>query len=165
MIRKLLVGLGDVHYFSVKRSQNHSFSSIIHMRQSFLFSLLLIFTTNGFSQIQSANKKIDCVELVKRLSPDWKLDSSGNGGFRRENTKYLLACKTDGLTKDALLQSLGKPNQIRDTNKGKQYLYYYYDYRTLPKGKDGPLGYAYVYFTIPDGKNLVSYISEGDTDL
>ena len=135
------------------------------MRQSFLLCVLLTCATFGFGQKQSSSKSNDCVELIKGISSDWKLDSTGNGGFRRENIKYLLTCNTQNLTNLLLLQELGKPNQIRETNKGKQFLYYYYDFRTLPKGIDGPVGYAYVVFTVPNEQRFVSSIEEGDADL
>jgi len=134
--------------------------------KAFLFtSIFWISATVAFGQNKSSANVSDCVTLMKRISENWKQDSTGNNGFRRDNMKHLLSCKQQGLTKDILLQNLGKPNQIRDTNKGKQVLYYYYDFRTLPKGKDGPLGYAYIVFTVPDGQEYVSNIDEGDADL
>jgi hypothetical protein len=119
----------------------------------------------ALGQNKSSAGVSDCMTLMNRLSENWKQDSIGNNGFRRDNSKYLLSCKQQGLTKNLLLTYLGKPNQIRDTNKGKQFLYYYYDFRTLPKGKDGPLGYAYIVFTVPDGQEFVSNIDEGDADF
>jgi hypothetical protein len=135
------------------------------MRQSILLCLFLACATFGFGQKQTSSKPNDCLGLLNRLSSDWKLDSTGNGGFRRENIKFLLGCNLQNLTNKLLLQNLGKPNQIRDTNKGKQLLYYYYDFRTLPNEKDGPVGYAYVVFTVPNGQSFVSSIEEGDADL
>ena len=134
--------------------------------KAFLFaSIFCTLAIIALGQNKPSADANDCVTLMNRLSENWKQDSTGNNGFRRDNTKYLLSCKQQGLAKNLLLTYLGKPNQIRDTNKGKQFLYYYYDFRTLPKGKDGPLGYAYIVFTVPDGQEYVSNIDEGDADL
>ena len=117
--------------------------------KTFLFtSIFWTLALVSLGQNKSYSDVNDCATLMNRLSENWKLDSTGNNGFRRDNTKYLLSCNQQGLTKNLLLTYLGKPNQIRDTNNGKQFLYYYYDFRTLPNGKNGPLGCAYIVFTV-----------------
>ena len=126
----------------------------------FLFATILqSFAIVGFGQNKVSPDTSNCGTLLNRLSENWKLDSTGNNGFRRENTKYLLSCK------QLLLKYLGKLNQTRETNKGKEFLYHNYDFRTFPKGEDGPLAYLYIAFTIPDGQEYVSNTAEGDTDL
>ena len=84
---------------------------------------------------------------------------------RSENAKFILGCKQSNLSREYILQTLGKPNEIRDVYKGTQVLYYYYDARTLSKGQDGPFACLYVYFHFPEGQNVASAIDEGDTDL
>jgi len=83
----------------------------------FLFATILqSFVIVGFGQNKVSTDTSKCGTLLNRLSENWKLDSTGNNGFRRENTKYLLSCK------QLLLRYLGKPNQTRETNKGKEFL-------------------------------------------
>lgn len=134
--------------------------------KAFLFVIIFLpCATTGFGQNRVLADTSDCLRLLERLSENWKSDSTGNDGFRYENRKYLFSCKRQNLTKQLLLKYLGKPNQIRDVVKGKEFLYYHYDFRTLPKGKDGPLACLYIIFMIPDGQEYISNISEGDTDL
>jgi hypothetical protein len=115
------------------------------MKRLLLSGVLLVFINKCFCQKTSPNTTQDCKDIISTLSKECKQNSTGNGGFRRENAKYILACKKP-FTKVFLLQNLGKPNEIRKIYQGTEFLYYYYDARTLPKVKEGPLACGYVYF-------------------
>ncbi len=69
------------------------------MKTTLLLFLFFVSTSKGFSQNQSPINKNSCIEVINRLSEGWKLDSTGNNGFRRDNTKYVRSCKTENLTK------------------------------------------------------------------
>src|SRR6185295_12114254 len=102
-------------------------------------TFFLALRTLTFGQSPTIIDTSDCTILLNRLSENWKLDSTGNNGFRWEHRNDLLSCKRQQFTKNSLLMLLGKPNEIRDVYKAKEFLYYYYDFRTLPRDKDGPL--------------------------
>ena len=119
------------------------------MKRFLLCFLLLSFKKEGYGQ-----NNYNCSELMCILSKEWKEDSTGNGGFRQANTKSILDCKPDNLTKEFILQTLGKPNKVQKLYKGYQLQYYFYDARTLSKGEDGPLACWYVYFISAKGKIL-----------
>ncbi len=63
-----------------------------------------------------------------------------------------------------LLIELGRPNEIRRTNKGTEYLYYLYDARTMPKRYPGPSACWYIAFRFEKDNNWISSIEEGDID-
>ena len=135
------------------------------MKRLLIGVLLVSLANEVLSQEIPLTAAYSCKEIMSQLSKGWKEDSMGNGGFRRANAKYILACRQVNLTKEHLIETLGKPNQIREEYRGVKFLYYYYDARTLPKGQDGPLACAYVYFHFREGENTVLFRGEGDTDL
>jgi hypothetical protein len=93
-----------------------------------------------------------------------KLDSLANNGFRRYTFTKFLNCKINKTYADVLLTKLGKPNEIRRTNKGTEYLYYYFEIRAMPKNYNVPMAYWYINFKFENDKNYLASIEEGDID-
>lgn len=105
-----------------------------------------------------------CSQVVSELSYYWKLDSSANNGFRLYTYKKFLDCKPDKIYADVLLTKLGKPNETRKTNKGTEYIYYYFDIKAMPKGYSAPLACWYISFKFENDANYLSSIQQGDID-
>jgi len=102
---------------------------------------------------------------MKQLSKEWQLDSTGNNGFRSENSKMFLKCDTQKIDSAKVFHLLGKPNEIRRTNKAVEYLYYHYDIRTLPKNYAGPQAATGISFNFKLEGGYLFLVSEFDIDL
>lgn len=63
-----------------------------------------------------------------------------------------------------MLEKLGKPNELRKTNKGIEYVYYYFDIKAMPKGYDAPLACWYISFKFDEYEKYLLSIEEGDID-
>lgn len=123
--------------------------------------IIIAFFAIHFSA-KSQNSTTDCGVVMETLSKEWKRDSTGNNGYRRENTKFLDKCTPNNLDSLILLRFLGKPNRIERTNHGSSFMYYYYDIMTLPKSFDGPLATAGIQFNFTkEGK----YLSRSHFDI
>jgi hypothetical protein len=127
------------------------------VRRFSIVILIYFCFTSCFGQSVSSQS---CSEVINRLSSEWKLDSKGNSGFRLNNCRYILSCKQGNFTKEFLLEKFGKPNEMRKISGGTECLYYYYDFKTLPKNKTGPRARAYVNFTFKDADNFIYSISD-----
>jgi hypothetical protein len=134
------------------------------MRLPFILMSFLFFP-KAKSQTPSNGDAKECERIYRNLSQEWKADSTGNGGFRLQHSTQLLSCKGFRVTKSFLLETLGKPNHIREVYKGIQYLYYNYDCRTLPKDRSGPRACWYVFYQFADGADSAILVDDGDTDL
>ena len=63
-----------------------------------------------------------------------------------------------------LFDKLGKPNDIWRSNKGSDYVYYFFDTKAMPKEFGEPFDCGYIYFSFSkDGKYLTS-IGQGVLD-
>lgn len=131
-----------------------------------IFSLIVILCicTVTYSQQAKKDTSQSCLQIANELSYYWRLDSMANNGFRRYTYSKFLDCKTDKIYADVLLNKLGKPNQVRKTNKGTEYIYYYFDIKAMPKGYNAPMACFYISFKFEDSRNYLSSVEEGDID-
>jgi len=98
------------------------------------------------------------------LSYYWKLDSLANNGFRLYAYKNILHCKVDKVARAFLFDKLGKPNKTWKTNKGVDYVYYYYDSKAMPKEFGSPLDCGYISFRFDKYEKYLLSIDEGNID-
>jgi hypothetical protein len=134
------------------------------MKSLFSFVVVMCIYASTHSQKAKVDTSRNCLQVVNELSYYWKVDSLANNGFRRYTYKKFLNCKPDKLYADVLLNKLGKPNETRKTNKGTEYIYYYFDIRTMPKNYNAPMACWYISFKFENKENYLSSIEEGDID-
>jgi len=130
-------------------------------------SIFLIFVTLAVVTHSQAAKKdtlTPTTKILSHLSYYWKLDSLAGNGFRLYTYNQLLKSRLDNVTKELLVESLGKPNQLRNTNHGTEYVYYYFDIKAMPKDYDAPLACWYIAFQFKSNEKYASEIVEGDID-
>jgi hypothetical protein len=131
------------------------------LKKNLLFLLFIIVSHlargQAFNQASIKNDSIKCSKVLHNLSYFWKLDSLANNGFRQITLKRLLACALDTISKDFLLEQLGKPNKIWINNHVMEYVYFYYDYNATPKDTD--YGFSsdcwYISFKFKEGEKYL----------
>ncbi len=129
-----------------------------------LFTFLLLFTKVS-SQKVPTRTICCCSTIIEQLSDGWKKDSLANNDYRFTNVKFLKTCVLDTISITYLLEKFGPASRINKTNHGSEYVYYFYDIRTKPKGYDGPLAAAGIIFHFKNNEKNLSNISETDIDL
>jgi hypothetical protein len=130
-----------------------------------LFCFLVVITVSFSSYCQNVKTDtVSCLAIAKQLSYYWKLDSLANNGFRLYTYNKFLGCKLDDLSVEVLVTELGKPNEIRKTNKGTEYLYYFFDIKQMPKHYDAPRTCEYLVFRFQTDRSFLSAIEFGDMD-
>jgi len=134
------------------------------MRQVSILLLIICITKLTHAQVAKKDTLIATSKIINQLSYYWKLDSLAGNGFRLYTYNQLRKSNLDQVSKDFLLEKLGKPNQLRDTNHGTEYVYYYFDIKAMPKNYDAPLACWYIAFHFKINENLASEIVEGDID-
>jgi len=132
--------------------------------KTILILLFVGFCMYGYSQNSKSNLSDSCSNIFNIVSYYWKLDSLANNGFRLYAYDRLLNCKNDSLTVVFLVDRLGKPNRIRTTNKGTEYLYYYYDSKAMPEAKNISFECGYVYFLFDGERNQLTSVGKGIID-
>jgi len=130
---------------------------------------LIIFFTICLSLLGSAQgKKPDfsdsCSNMINILSYYWKLDSLGSNGFRLYTYDRLLKCKLNDVMDTVILSKLGRPNNIRLTNLGTQYVYYYYDEKSIPPKRAHAFECGYIFFLIDTKTKRLLFIDQGVLD-
>jgi hypothetical protein len=134
------------------------------MRRIITFTIFIIFFKVTHSQTSEETSSIQTTTVIERLSKNWRLDSLAGNGFRLHSVKELFNSKLDTISKEFLLTKFGKPNQLRATNHGTEYVYYYFDIKAMPKNYDAPLACAYIAFQFKTNEKYVSEMVEGDID-
>lgn len=127
------------------------------------FGLFLSLVASGQISVSKVGEPTS--KLIVEISADWKHDSLTKLGLRQKNAARVLRSKLDSVTKFDLLTNWGRPNEIRNTNHGQELVYYYFDYRVMPKGHDAPLACWYIAFLFPAKSNLATELRDGDIDL
>ena len=102
--------------------------------------------------------------VVKQLSHYWRIDSLAGNGFRLYSVNELLKSKLDTVSENFLIRQLGKPNELRKTNHGTEYVYYFFDIKAMPSGYNAPLACFYIAFLFKMNEKNASEIVEGDID-
>lgn len=134
------------------------------MKLLFCLVIMMCIYTSAHCQKEKVDSSLSCLQVAGELSYYWKLDSIANNGFRRYTYNRFLNCKLDKIYADVLLNKLGRPNEIRKTNKGTEYLYYYFDIKAMPKNYNAPKACFYISFKFENEGNYLSSIDEGDID-
>ena len=116
------------------------------------------------SQTSKETSSIPTTTVIEKLSYKWRLDSLAGNGFRLHSVKDLFDSRLDTVSKDFLLSKFGRPNQLRTTNHGAEYVYYYFDIKAMPMNYDAPLACAYIAFQFKTNEKYVSEMVEGDID-
>lgn len=126
---------------------------------------ILLYTENGYCQKVTTDTTITCTQVAKELSYYWRLDSLANNGFRLYTFDRFLSCKIGVVYADELLNLLGKPSKVWTTNKGREYVYFYFDSNRMPKHYTGPQSCLFISFHFENDQNILSSISKGDIDI
>lgn len=134
------------------------------MKTLFLMIMVLCLCEVACSQKTKPDTSNNCSNTISLISYYWKLDSLANNGFRLYTYRDLLKCKIDKVTRAFLLDRFGKPNTTRKTNHGTEYVYYYYDSKTMPKEFGRPFEAGYISFLFGEYDKYLSSIDEGDID-
>jgi len=134
------------------------------MKSPLLLFIALCVCSIAYSQPKTVDTSCSCSKAISQVSYYWKLDSLANNGFRLYAYKGLLNCKIDKVYRALLLEKLGKPNELRKTNKGTEYVYYYFDIKTMPKDYDAPLACWYISFKFDEYEKYLQSVEEGDID-
>jgi hypothetical protein len=134
------------------------------MRRIITFIILIAFFKVTHSQTSKKTSLIPTTSVIESLSHNWRLDSLAGNGFRLNSVKELFNSKLDSVSKDFLLDKLGKPNQLRTTNHGAEYVYYYFDIKAMRKNYNIPAACAYIAFKFKTNEKYVSQMVEGDID-
>jgi hypothetical protein len=130
------------------------------MKKMLLIMLILALSECIHAQKDKSVLSDSTTNIIRSLSYFWKLDSLANNGFRLFAHDRLVKSKIDTVSIKYLIDNLGNPNQIINTNKGVIYNYYYYDTRKLPKEFGGfEIGYLSFMFH-PTRKVLISISDE-----
>lgn len=125
------------------------------MRRTSIFLIFVALAMVTHSQAAKKDTLVPTTKILSRLSYYWKLDSLAGNGFRLHTCNQLLKSKLDGVTKKFLVKSLGKPNQLRDTNHGTEYVYYYFDIKAMPKDYDAPIACWLLPFNLSQMKTML----------
>jgi hypothetical protein len=135
------------------------------MKTSILITLSFVFFIyKGDAQVNKSHLSDSCSNVCKLVSYFWKLDSLANNGFRLYSYDRLLNCKVDKVSVDYLIMELGKPNEVRNTNQGIQYVYYYFDSKRMPKEYGNPFECGYIYFMFNNKTKILETIGDGVID-
>lgn len=128
--------------------------------------LLFCIALTLFNVCRGQEKKdsCDCAKVIDELSYYWKLDSLANNGFRFYTYDRFMKCRLEKVYRALLLDKLGHPNEIRKTNKGIEYIYYYYDGKSMPKNFDGPPACWYISFAFGEYDKYANNLTKGDID-
>jgi len=133
------------------------------MRQ-ILLSILLLALFQATHAQKFIKDTLPTSKVIKQLSYYWRIDSLAGNGFRLYSVNELLKSKLDTVSKDFLIEQLGKPNELRKTNHGTEYVYYFFDIKAMPKDYDAPLACWYIAFRFKMNEKNASEIVEGDID-
>lgn len=136
----------------------------MRMKITHCFILFLFFCKNMNGQKAMPDTSNRSSNVINIVSYYWKLDSLANNGFRLYAYKDLLNSKIDKVYRSFLLEKLGKPNQIRKTNHGVEYIYYYYDSKALTKEHGKPFECGYISFKFGEYDKYLTSIDEGMLD-
>ena len=124
---------------------------------------LVFFTACSYAQ-EIKDDSVSCRKVLNEVSIFWKNDSLANNGYRLTNYRKLISARLDNIYRGLLLSKLGNPNEIKKTNHGEDYVYFFYDSDKMPRNTDDKfeLGYISFHFGIYD-KYAVA-VTEGVKD-
>jgi len=101
---------------------------------------------------------------IARLSSDWKTDTVGQKGLRAKAYESIRYSKVDSITKNSLIEKLGKPNSILRVYRGvpgKDYVQYRYYTHCMYWDKKSYMG-GYIAFVFDENESQLLYITDGD---
>ena len=130
-----------------------------------IFLLLFTWATLCIGQKSTLDTFSTTSSTISRLSYFWKLDSLANNGFRLCSYESILKSKVDTVPISFLLEKLGAPNKIQESNRGVDYIYYYFDYRKMPEGFDAAYACFYISFFFEKNDDYLKSISRWSLEL
>ena len=134
------------------------------MKPLLFFVIAISLCRNGSGQQATIDSTEYCSKIINQVSYYWKLDSLANNGFRLCAYKRLLNCRLDKIYRGLLLDKLGKPNTIRKTNYGAEYVYYVYDSKAMPQENERPFECVYITFKFGEYEKYLNGVEEGVID-
>jgi hypothetical protein len=126
-----------------------------------LFIGLLLISIDTLGQQLSKDTLNLCSRIIELKSYYWKLDSLGANGYRLCSSDEILKCQLDKIKLDDLLKYFGKPNKVEKSSQGVEYIYYYFDYRRLPKEVNSVAAIYFIGFFFKDDSKYVNEITSG----
>jgi len=127
------------------------------------FIILICLSCFSYGQ-NNLNDSCKCSKILDNVSFFWKQDSLGTNGYRYLAYQKLEKCKMDTLKLSVLLEKLGKPNSIINSNVGVDYLYYYLDAAKLPAEADFPYACWHISFFFKKGDDKLDSIITGSQE-
>jgi hypothetical protein len=121
---------------------------------------ILINMDCAFAQTKKMNLSDSTSNIINILSYFWIKDSLANNGFRLYSYNHILKSKKDNVTLELLKEKLGKPNDVKITNKGTEYIYFVFDSKAMPANYGKPFECIAIYFMFQQNNNILSEIGE-----
>jgi hypothetical protein len=125
---------------------------------------MLSFSSVVYAQKTDKDSLCLCSKMIELKSYYWKLDSLASNGYRLCSSDELLKCQLDNINLDFLIKYFGRANTVSKSNNGIEYIYYYFDYRKIPKDVKSTAAIYYVSFFLKNEKQNVERITSGHYD-
>ncbi len=126
------------------------------------FCLMLSF--EALSQQKAITTVDSCLLSLSSVSFFWKKDSLAQNGYRLSVYKSLLSCKYSNITSTILFEKLGQPNRIFQHSQDVDWLYYYYDGKSLPEDSGLAPERGYIIFNFDYKSKYLLTVGEGHDD-
>lgn len=137
------------------------------MKTQILLVFFIFFFQCAFSQkIPAPMPEVPTTSfLMKDISYFWKMDSLGNNGYRNCSAYNLLKSKLDTISRNYLIDKLGKPTRISIAFNGyESYIYNIFDATMMNSNYRGPLSTVHIFFLFKKNDLYVSIIDIVDND-
>ncbi len=99
-----------------------------------LLSLAITLPALTYGQSESSDVA-PCSSIIADVSYYWQLDSLPSNGYRSLVKRYLLNCRVDTVSKEYILEKLGKPTGIAEGHDYWTLEYRYYDWKFIDHAK------------------------------
>ena len=129
------------------------------MKLVFTILLAVLSYCLSYSQDKQSNGLQPTSDVLKTISLFWKNDSLANNGNRFKRYEMVLNSKIDNVTSNYLVENLGQPNIIKNTNHGSEYWHYVYD-TTKMSGQSRGFEILYIIFLFDTKTKLLKEIDK-----
>jgi hypothetical protein len=130
------------------------------MKVVFLFFCAILSSGKTYSQKNKVFHSDSCRYVLNEVSYFWKLDSLANNGFRLYSHEKLLQCKINNITPEEIFDKLGRPDIVRKSSKGIEYIYYYYNGDLFKKMPGMSWEQLYLCFDFYNGSKYLTSITD-----